>query len=110
MTDTELANLEERVAEYVTGLYNSPDVPHYPYHNLEHTVGVVDHSKEIAAHYRLDANDSLVLVVAAWFHDVGHLYGPMPGHEARGVGIMRKHMAELEEELLTAIASCIYDD
>src|ERR1700761_1986873 len=107
MEHMEFADLEKHVAELVTKLYNSSDLPHYPYHNLDHTLGVVERAREIAAHYKTDATDSFVLVIAAWFHDVGHLYGPMPGHEERGVTIMRKHMTELQEELLTAIASCI---
>jgi predicted metal-dependent HD superfamily phosphohydrolase len=102
-----LADLEKHTADFVSGLYNSPDVPHYPYHNLTHTLNVVDHAREIAGHYQLGADDTFVLVIAAWFHDVGHLYGPMPGHEERGVTIMREHMKMLSEELLTAIGDCI---
>jgi predicted metal-dependent HD superfamily phosphohydrolase len=107
MNDTDLTNLEKQTAVYVTGLYNSADVPHYPYHNLEHTVGVVDHSREIAEHYMLGVTDTFVLVVAAWFHDVGHLYGPMPGHEARGVTIMREHLVGVDAGLVDAIGDCI---
>lgn len=115
MNDSALTNLEKHTADFVTKLYGSPDLPHYPYHNLQHTLGVVAHSQEIAAHYALDAADTFVLVVAAWFHDIGHLYGPMPGHEERGVTIMREHFANLPTDLpadlpadmLTAIGDCI---
>lgn len=102
-----LADLEKHAADLVTGLYDSPAVPHYPYHNLVHTLGVVDHAREIAGHYPLEANDTFILVIAAWFHDVGHLYGAMTGHEERGVTIMRQHMNTLSEELLMAIGDCI---
>lgn len=107
MKNMDLPDLEKDTAVFVTGLYNSSDVPHYPYHNLTHTLGVVDHSREIAEHYKLDATDIFVLVIAAWFHDVGHLNGPMPGHEERGVTIMREHLQSLPEDLLAAISDCI---
>lgn len=123
MNSSALTNLEKQTAEFVTKLYESPDLPHYPYHNLQHTLGVVAHSREIATHYGLDAVDVFVVVVASWFHDIGHLYGPMPGHEERGVTIMREHLAhlpadvsaqlpaelsaELPADLLTAIGDCI---
>ena len=107
MNNAHLTDLEKQTAEFVTGLYGSKDLPHYPYHNLTHTLGVVDHVREIAAHYALDATDTFVLVVAAWFHDIGHLYGPMPGHEQRGVTIMQEHLQELSPEMRTAIGDCI---
>jgi len=31
----------------------------------------------------------------------------MPGHEERGVTIMREHLSELSDEVLSAIADCI---
>lgn len=105
MLQMNLADLEKNTADFVSGLYNSPDVPHYPYHNLTHTLGVVDHVQEIAEHYKLP--DPFVLTIAAWFHDVGHLYGPMEGHEERGVTIMQEHLSTLPEAVLTEIGDCI---
>ena len=107
MNNEDLGDLEKQTAEFITGLYGSPDLPHYPYHNLTHTLGVVDHAREIAAHYTVDATDTFVLVVAAWFHDIGHLYGPMPGHEERGVTIMQEHLSGLPSEMRAAIGDCI---
>lgn len=107
MLQMNLAELEKNTADFVSGLYNSPDVPHYPYHNLTHTLGVVDHAREIAEYYRLEATDAFVLAIAAWFHDVGHLYGPMAGHEERGVTIMRQHMRTLPDALLSDVGDCI---
>lgn len=107
MNNTDLSNLEKQTAEFVSNLYDSPDVPHYPYHNLTHTVGVVTHAREIATHYSLGERDTFVLVVAAWFHDIGHLYGPMAGHEERGVTIMQEHLRGLPAELLVVIGACI---
>ena len=107
LSQLDLSQLEKHAAEFVTQLYGSRDVPHYPYHNLKHTAGVVTHVREIAAHYRPGPAENFVLVVAAWFHNIGHLYGPMAGHEERGVTIMQKHLCTLPEEVLASIAACI---
>ena len=107
MNYMDLSNLEKDTAEFISNLYASPDLPHYPYHNLKHTIGVTTHAREIAAHYGLNESDMFVVVVAGWFHDIGHLYGPMAGHEERGVTIMREHLRDVSDELLAAIAGCI---
>jgi predicted metal-dependent HD superfamily phosphohydrolase len=108
--DEELNILQQKAAEYVINEYESPNAPVYPYHNLQHTRNVVLHSEEMASHYRLSATDRFILTTAAWFHDIGHLYGPMPGHEERGALIMEKYLAaEAPQalELTPPIRNCI---
>src|ERR1700760_2750965 len=92
MVMPDLNSLERRVALFVSHLYDSPELPHYPFHNLSHTRQVVRRVREMARHYSLSGTEGFILVAAAWFHDVGHLYGPMTGHEERGVVIMRSHL------------------
>jgi predicted metal-dependent HD superfamily phosphohydrolase len=87
-----LAAKEKDIAAMVTKIYESPNVIHFPYHNLAHTVSVVTHSKEIANYYQMNETDQFILAVSAWFHDIGHLYGEMAGHEERGVGIMKEFL------------------
>jgi len=72
MNNLDFADLEKSTADFVSKLYFSPDLPHYPYHNHTHTLGVVTHVRELTVHYRLSEMDSFVLAVAAWFHDIGH--------------------------------------
>ena len=118
MQEIDFNAVEREVAAFVTNMYESPDKPHYPYHNLTHTQRVVTYAKEIAAHYELNTINTFTVSVAAWFHDVGHQNGPMPGHEARGVAIMEAHLHSLPTttppperltppEIITAIARCI---
>jgi predicted metal-dependent HD superfamily phosphohydrolase len=107
MEDAELNILQEKAAEYVINEYGSPNAPVYPYHNLQHTRNVVAHAEEMANHYRLSTADRFTVMTAAWFHDIGHLYGPMPGHEERGALIMEKYLATEAPEMAPPIRSCI---
>jgi len=103
----ELNRIEAKIAGHVTDAYGSKDVPHYPYHNITHTQGVVTYSREIAAHYSLGKKETFVLVAAAWFHDIGHLYGGIEGHEERGVVVMRQYLSHVPRQLTDEIAACI---
>ena len=55
------------------------------------------HAFEIAAHYEISENDVTLLGIAAWFHDVGHLYHDMKGHEKRSVELMKEFMEKNNE-------------
>jgi len=107
MMDIDLRTIEETIAAHVTQTYEAIDVPHYPYHNLDHTRGVVTHCREIAAYYSLSKRDAFVLVAAAWFHDIGHLFGAVEGHEERGVVVMKQFLSHVPVELTMPIATCI---
>ncbi len=98
---------EKDIAGIVTRMYESPDLIQYPYHNLAHTESVVGHVKEIAAYYLLNETDTFILTAAAWFHDIGHLYGPMKGHEERGVVIMQHYLQNNAPDHVAAISRCI---
>ncbi|HMH22487.1 MAG TPA: HD domain-containing protein [Puia sp.] len=98
---------EKDIENIVTQVYESPHLIQYPYHNLAHTQSVVAHCKEIAAWYLLNESDVFILTSAAWFHDIGHLYGEMKGHEERGVLIMEYYLQSSPPDLLTAIGKCI---
>jgi predicted metal-dependent HD superfamily phosphohydrolase len=103
----DLNSIEEKIADHVAKAYEDADVPHYPYHNLDHTRGVVARCREIAAYYSLGQRETFVLVAAAWFHDIGHLYGGIEGHEERGVVLMKQYLSNVPGELTVAIATCI---
>jgi hypothetical protein len=72
-------------------------------------MAVADHCAKIASHYPVDARSGYILLSAAYFHDTGHLYGFMDGHEKAGVDIMRNYFenCDIEEEMLMDIERCI---
>ena len=83
--------------EFVSEAYKAGQKNPFPYHNLSHTQNVVNHAFEIGAHYELTEKDITVLGLAAWFHDVGHLYTTPENHEEKSVEVMRKFMEEHHE-------------
>lgn len=100
----------KKAESFVTDLFKKNTDNKLLFHNLQHTETVVERTKEIAAHYSLSDNDMLVLYVAAWFHDTGHLYTPgFKNHEEKSVEVMKKFMSGFnnEKELISDIESCI---
>jgi predicted metal-dependent HD superfamily phosphohydrolase len=115
------------IQAYVSECYQK-DAPDFLfYHNLDHTESVVAHCLDLANHYCLNENDKNNLLMAAWFHDVGHLYTIPQGHEEKSVEVMRsfingnmpaEELAAIEEIILatktsvqpTSLLECIIRD
>ncbi|WP_339725120.1 Pycsar system effector family protein [Maribacter stanieri] len=66
--------------------------PNYLYHNLRHTQRVVDSTKELIEGENIKDNESELLLVAAWFHDLGYTI-TYHNHE--------EHSCKLAKEFLT---------
>jgi len=79
----------KQAEDYVSSLYESDRNHNLVYHSIDHTRKVVDHVNEIAAHYELEEKDIIILNLAAWFHDTGHLYEDPIDHEKKSVKLMR---------------------
>src|SRR5437868_4874615 len=84
--------LYKKIEEYVTGLFEQMHDPVLVFHNLEHTQAVVKRTKEIAGHYNVTDDETLILFTASWFHDTGHLFTEPSKHEQMSCDIMRKFM------------------
>ncbi len=99
----------KKAENYVVGLFDKTNAPNLLFHNLQHTKKVVERTKEIAAHYNLSENDMLILFVAAWFHDTGHLFVEPKKHEDKSAEIMRNFMVDYtkDEDLIKEIEKCI---
>lgn len=107
MTDT--SKFYKRLEEHVTGLFDSHDVSHLVFHNIEHTRAVVIRASEIAGHYDISDADMRIIQVATWFHDTGYLIGPPAVHEENSV-ILMKEFAEVEgltQHEIEEISGCI---
>lgn len=99
----------EQVSDYVQGLFDEFIKPEQTYHNLMHTRRVVNHSIEMIQYYQLSADESRIIQVAAWFHDVGHLFVGMYGHERVSVEKMRGFLTrtDIDSNHIELIAGCI---
>ena len=97
----------EQVEEYVVGLLcELPD--DLCYHNLKHTEEVVEASKILAKESKLSSVDEEIVIIAAWFHDVGHIETYF-GHEKVGMEIAKKFLTKIKypKNRLAKVLNCI---
>lgn len=107
--EVEQKTIIESVEEFVVQFFSEHISEKYAYHNLQHTVNVVTAVKEIYAGYNLKKAEEELLVIAAWFHDLGYNKGP-EGHEERSAEyateFLRKN--DYSETSIQIIKNCIY--
>ncbi len=70
------------VEAYVTNFITEQVPKEYAYHDVQHTVNVVEAAKEIGKSMKLSAKEMEILELAAWFHDTGYDKGAQD-HEGR---------------------------
>lgn len=86
-------DLKKAAEKFVKELLSSPPTTDYPYHNLEHTMKVVNHVKFLGNYENVDPGDMEKLIVAAWFHDSGYSVS-YHKHEEKGILIAKKFLSE----------------
>ncbi len=96
------------IENYIVQYFEEKMPAQYVYHDLQHTLNVVDGAKEIGAQYKLDDQEMELLVIAAWFHDTGYADGP-EGHEKRSCEIAKAYLKDKEYSSadLKIICDCI---
>lgn len=106
---SDYAQLLKATEDYVSSMYEEYKNECLYFHNLDHTKAVVKRTNEIAAHYQLSQRDSLVLFVAAWFHDTGYLFVSPHLHEEKSVQLMREFAdkVKINEADADEISACI---
>ena len=77
-----LTNIGQQTADFVTDFFKKNISTEYTFHDLQHTLNVVQGVKELGEYNQLGANDLEILELAAWFHDTGYDCGA-DGHEMR---------------------------
>lgn len=77
----------------------------YTYHNFTHTLQVIQGVKELIENENLSIEESLLVELAAWFHDTGYIEG-CKNHEERSAEIAKDFMAtegfSIEQQLKVA--------
>ena len=97
VTDTEFADMEQFVYDYLAASVQSEDdggrMRWYPWHSADyrfnHIKNVVDLAREIAAKEGADLD---VVTVAAVFHDVSKLEAPQDIHAEEGASVAREYL------------------
>lgn len=100
--------LLDDVKTYVEGVFQRSKNDKLIYHNLDHTEHVVRHVEMFGEKYELNERDFFIVKTAAWFHDLGYLFGGRD-HEQKGAEESERFLASrgVERILIDAVKSCI---
>jgi predicted metal-dependent HD superfamily phosphohydrolase len=60
------------VEQHVRNILSQEPIKKRPFHNLNHTIQVVQKCYELAAYYNVSDADLEALLISAWFHDTGY--------------------------------------
>ena len=101
-------NLIQQAENYVSTLLKEKLPSAFVYHNLNHTVGVVEAVTKIAKYEQVRDEDTEKLLIAAWFHDTGYIYGTEK-HEASSVEIAKEFLKQHQcsENLILGVTELI---
>ena len=87
-----MSTLVSKAEEFATNQLTGNTDPRYLYHNLRHTQRVVDGTKELITGEKIGEEESELLLVTAWFHDLGYTVS-YENHE--------EHSCQLSRDFLT---------
>ena len=97
-----------RAERYVKQLLQEELTPDHYYHNLPHTLAVVDSARLLSARHELSEQEREIVELAAWFHDTGFttIY---EGHEEASAEIAENFLkdSELTPEAIAEIRRLI---
>jgi len=88
--------LISKAEAFVTEFFKEHFGDKYVYHNLQHTQEVVAAAQEIAKTQDLSQEDENLLILAAWFHDTGYVFGK-ENHEQRSCEIVKDFLAAQQD-------------
>lgn len=98
----------QKVEEHVTYLLSKNTPVNNVYHSIDHTREVVDAAKNIGSASNLTDEELEIVILSAWFHDLGYL-DKIDGHEEVSARYAEEFLAEenYNAENIKKIKSCI---
>ncbi|MEZ4932272.1 MAG: HD domain-containing protein [Saprospiraceae bacterium] len=103
-------NIPFLAGRYIARLFAAKLSGNLVFHNFHHTVNVVRGVKDIGRNLQLDAAQKEILLLAAWFHDSGHVVKYM-GHEEESQQLAKEWLLKMEfpmdrtEQVMACIAA-----
>lgn len=90
-------------------MFANMQMPEVCYHNLDHTLLIVDTVNVLGKYFGLAEQDLEDLFYAGWLHDVGYWDGVAEGHEQQGANLAQTCLMELglPEDRIRRIQSAI---
>ena len=97
-----------KTEKYVFSLLTKELDNDYLYHNLSHTQRVVNAIKELIVGENISEVDANVLLLSAWFHDVGYIKGA-ENHEEASVRIATNFLEEynIDDSIINTVSRII---
>ena len=97
-----------KTEKYVFSLLTKELSNDFLYHNLSHTQRVVNAMKELIVGENISEVDANVLLLAAWFHDVGYVKGG-DNHEEASVRIVTNFLEEynIDDSIINDVSRII---
>jgi predicted metal-dependent HD superfamily phosphohydrolase len=101
--------LLKKISAYVVQFFLEHPHQHLYYHNLTHTVTILEAANKMNAHYNLSDKDQFIVSAAIWFHDTGILIDGLQDHETKSVEIAENFLKNtgISQEEITEIKKCI---
>jgi len=98
----------DKTRDYVSELFVNHHDEKLIYHNLDHTLNVVSASRKIAAECSVSGEELEMLLVAAWFHDVGYIQ-ELSNHEENSAQQARHFLSKngMTEDFILQVEKCI---
>ncbi|MFP4470676.1 MAG: HD domain-containing protein [Bacteroidales bacterium] len=98
----------DEARKYVTKLFKENNDDKLRYHNIRHTRNVVDAARLIAGKCMVNDRDMEMLLVSAWFHDVGYLERKV-NHEDISKKYAREFLERhsMQPEYISQVERCI---
>ena len=85
----------EKFESWIREMFENRQKSEVCFHNLDHTLQIVEKVKEIGDYYKLKEEEQEDLFFAGWMHDVGYWEGTREGHEMRGAEMAQDYLLEL---------------
>ncbi len=98
----------DKIEKYIIQYFEEKMPQKYVYHDLQHTLNVVEGVKELATPYKINEKELELLLIAAWFHDTGYVEGP-EDHEQRSCLVATAFLKEssYDAQDIKIVCECI---
>ena len=103
-----MKSIIENAEKYVFELFKKELSNKFLYHNYLHTQRVVKSAKEIIKHTVLTDKEKEIVLLSAWFHDVGYIKNN-DNHEVESAKIAHQFLSEekIPSETIETVVACI---
>jgi len=98
----------EKTKEYVGGFIADNFTEKICYHNIDHTLEVVEASEIIGRKCNISDTDLEIVIIAAWFHDTGYYLG-CENHEEASAEIAENYLKseKVDPAKIKQVIKCI---